>query len=212
MSSNQETEVHERKIIINGLIYLINEYEKTAIVKGRSTFGYCQKFLISRSITHESQEYIVTKISDKAYENADTIVNIRFAPDSDLKIIGEYSFSYTGIESITFPPHLTEIGSHAFFYCSKLKRVEIPDNSELIKIGSCAFYSTKIETISIPAKTSQIEKDFICYTPNLNTISVSENNPYFKSFKNKYLLRKSENKFNILFCSIKNIEIADIPD
>ena len=72
---------------------------------------------------------------------------------NDIKIIAEFAFLGSSIESITIPNSVEIIEDDAFSY-SKLKEVKL--NEGLKKIGLAAFKSTKLNRIVIPSTVEQI--------------------------------------------------------
>ena len=93
-----------------------------------------------------------------------------------MKIIGKSAFSYTLIESICIPSHVSHIKKYAFSYCKNLKTVEFSMNSELDSIDDYAFSNTLIESISIPQSVSFIGQ-YVFYSEKstLKTVEFIEN-------------------------------------
>ena len=201
------------KIKKETLIYSINEDEKTSKIIGNSSSG---EIIIPRSIVHESQEYVITSISNYAFENS-TIKTIQFAADSELQTIEIYAFWNSTIENFTIPPHLTTICESAFAKCNKLLTIEIPPNSKLTTIKKCAFWHSSIERLSISSNLINLEKEWCSGADNLNNITCCSNNPVYKSYdENKFIIGKtsieSPNYEILVFC-IRNIKRkATIPN
>ena len=83
--SSQETIIK-----INDIYYQINEEEKTAsIIKNDEKSN---NILIPRFINHESKEYLITRISENAFEETCNINSIEFSSDSSLLTIEKNSF------------------------------------------------------------------------------------------------------------------------
>ncbi|MGN1045104.1 MAG: leucine-rich repeat domain-containing protein [Candidatus Methanomethylophilaceae archaeon] len=60
-----------------------------------------------------------------------------------------------GVESMTIPRSVTEIGGYTFRGCTSLKEVHIPDS--VTKIGDCAFEGcTSLEEVHIPDSVTEI--------------------------------------------------------
>ena len=67
--------------------------------------------------------------------------NLRtFAPERGCVSIGDFSFARSGLESITLPKGVTEIGYASFYHCDELEDIEIPDT--VTRIGADAFTYT----------------------------------------------------------------------
>ncbi|MBQ9772391.1 MAG: leucine-rich repeat domain-containing protein, partial [Lentisphaeria bacterium] len=59
-----------------------------------------------------------------------------------------------GLTSVVIPASVTEIGDHAFEYCTGLTSVVIPDG--VTKIGYCAFRDcTGLTSVVIPASVTE---------------------------------------------------------
>ena len=77
---------------------------------------------------------------------------VEFQANSQLKIIDDYAFFVSSLESISIPPHVTEIGEMAFGYCEEIKKIEL----KIIKQNSfCSYFLTKI---LIPSTVVEIQK------------------------------------------------------
>ncbi len=87
----------------------------------------------------------------KAYLFGSTINNINIP--SRITSIGNFAFSNSGIENITFEKgsKLTSIGDYAFKYASNFKSIVIP--SSVTSIGFSAFYGSKNLTIYCEAES-----------------------------------------------------------
>ena len=88
-------------------MYSIDEQTKTASVVSNNSPN--ADIFIPRSITHNSQEYLVTCIRSESFRNSIQLKSIRFPPDSELKTIEENAFFNSSIESLTIPSKLTEL-------------------------------------------------------------------------------------------------------
>lgn len=64
--------------------------------------------------------------------------------------IGNYWFYGTGIESVTVPASVREIGTDAFRNCKNIKRIQFQNDSALEKIGIRCFQESALERITIP--------------------------------------------------------------
>ena len=70
--------------------------------------------------------------------------------------IGATAFSgYYGINTVSFPTTLTEIGGSAFYGCT-FKAADLSKCNELTTIGGTAFGTSSLETISFPASLTSI--------------------------------------------------------
>ena len=88
-----------KKATIDWIIYALYDNEKTAEIIGNDDIS--GDIIIPRSINYESQEYLVTNISKYSFFGAN-INSVCFPSDSDVKKIGEYAFSSSQIQKVTF--------------------------------------------------------------------------------------------------------------
>ena len=164
------------KINIDGIVYSINEVEKTANVANVfHLLSTINEIFFPCSINYNTNEYTVISISEHAFLQVSTIRSVKFAPDSKLQMIEKKSFEGSSIESISIPPHLTIIGEHAFDNCRNLKIVEIPSNSELQVIEREAFSNTSIEIFTIPPHLTKICELTFSDCKKLKRIEISQN-------------------------------------
>ncbi|MDR3030912.1 MAG: leucine-rich repeat domain-containing protein, partial [Holosporales bacterium] len=78
-----------------------------------------------------------------------------------------------GLEAISFPACLEQIGDFAFFCCPNLKGIDLSGCSALKTIGYRAFHVTGLEAISFPACLEQIGGCAFYGCPNLKRIDLS---------------------------------------
>lgn len=159
----------EIEVIIDGIIYKLNEDNLTAKVWGLDGEN-TKSILIPESVHYNNTDYPVVTIGDGAFyyktkiekvkikgENLKVIESMAFAkcfrlgeinfPNS-ITEISHYAFHNCGLNgSISLPKSLKTIGKAAFGVCA-LTSVDFPDNLETI--GDEAFYSTKLEDLIIP--------------------------------------------------------------
>lgn len=211
--TNNEIQTKNRTISYKGILYSLNQKEKTASVIGLDSL--IDNIFIPYSIKDEaSNEYVVTIISKNAFNFSKSIKTIEFATNSEICIIEKSAFFGSSIENIKIPPHLTIIDEFAFSLCFQLKNIDIPDNSELETIKQGAFSICSLENFTIPSKLVNLEVGWCDRSPRLTKISVSSKNPLYSFYEDKYVLKKSsieKENFDILAFSIRNIEIAMIP-
>jgi hypothetical protein len=120
-------------------------------------------------------------IDDAAFRESQ-LTKITFPENSELKIIGDYAFYKTPLESIDIPDSVTTIRVNAFYDCSQLKSIAIPDsvtiNSYSYAFGKCPFQTIKIKcnTLSnnnIATILSDMYNNGHCSTSNLDTLQVA---------------------------------------
>ena len=73
--------------------------------------------------------------------------------------IGSRWFWGCGVESVTIPTSVREIGIDAFSNCKSLRRVLFQTGSRLEKIGSGCFYNSALEEITVPRSVVEIQEN-----------------------------------------------------
>lgn len=154
--------------------------EDVAAIKS-NTFNYCYKLsnvYLSTSLKNIGQRAFfrctnlrsirlpntVTQISDEAFESSG-LESISIP--SSLKEIGNGVFSNCSeLKSVTIPVGVTTIAKYAFSGCSSLSNIELPTGTN--SIGSRAFNDcSNLTSISIPASVSFIGDYAFSKTPNV---------------------------------------------
>ena len=104
-----------------------------------------------------------------------SIKSVQFPFDSEIRIIENKAFQDSGIDSISIPSHVTQIGESAFNHCKNLKKVEIPHNSDLQIIGKNSFSETYIESFTIQPHITIISECAFTFCCELKTIEILPN-------------------------------------
>lgn len=98
----------------------------------------------------------VKSIGKHCFSRCLKLKKVLISNNSQLKIIGEDSFSKTSIESITIPKHVSIIKKEAFYQSDQLKKVEFSDDSELLIFEESPFSDCNLESIKIPVHVKEI--------------------------------------------------------
>ena len=109
---------------------------------------------------------------------------------------------------------ITSIAENSFESSYLVKSVKFSDDSELSVIKQNAFHLYFVESISIPSKVKEIHKNSIRGLSHLKKVTVSPQNPYYLSYEDKIILKKSSSEkvdFDVLFFSVCQIETVKIP-
>lgn len=91
----------------------------------------------------------VTSLDDKAFEDCDELVTVKFKSSYGLKTIGNYAFNRCKkLTGITIPSSVTSIGEGSFMQCSSLGSISFPYNIKEIPEDAFA-YDTALSTVSL---------------------------------------------------------------
>ena len=82
------------------------------------------------------------------FDGCTNLTAVNFAPNSQLKIIGDGAFTASGLTSITIPSGVTSIGDFVFSDCTSLSAITIPNS--VTSIGSYTFGGSSLTSITIP--------------------------------------------------------------
>lgn len=104
--------------------------------------------------------------------NEDGVVNLSSLNKIESVVFSnDYNYENTGIKSIIFSDHLTEIGALAFDYCKSLESVELPEG--LLTIGDRAFYScSSLRSVTIPSTVTSIASGAFSCCSSLSSVTI----------------------------------------
>lgn len=137
-----------------------NNYEVTAI--GNSVF--------SRSdITSVVMPDTIKTIYDYAFFACHNLKSVTFS--KNLENLGTNVFNMcSSLESVELPSSIKNLGVYTFS-ATGLKSITIPENKELTKINAYVLYQCKnLTEITIPATVTELDEFAICENPNKVTI------------------------------------------
>ncbi len=144
----------------------------------------------------------IDKIGDYAFYGLTSLKEVTFS-SKDLKSIGKYSLSNTGIDYILIPDSVVSIGEGALSNNSDIKVIVLSDNLDVVP-ANLAYNSETLETVIIGKNTKQYLNNAFSKCPNLLKIVVSSNMPYnsnvtlFDEFSNKGIIIYGPDSFNNL--------------
>ena len=141
-----------------GLIFVLNEADDTAILKDVSTPLSVTSVTVPATITHETVTYSVNTINFYAFSGC------------------------SKLSSITIPDSVTSIGEYAFNNCTSLETVEIPDSVTKL-YGNVFFGCSNLTKVNIPATLTSVGVGIFAGCVNLSNISVDSENANFLSEK-----------------------------
>ena len=110
------------------------------------------------------------------HKNCKNITSITLP--TTLKKIGNYAFSGTGLQKITIPESVTNIGESVFYKCADLKSATLPKDIGAIAEGLFSDCS-ELESITIPKGVRLIRSYAFDYCTNLQTITFEGAPEYF---------------------------------
>jgi hypothetical protein len=121
----------------------------------------------------------VTTIGNYAFSYCKDLWSVTFAPNSQLKTIGNNVFGNCGSLEVVgeIPASVTVIGSNAFERCTTLKNVTFAEGSQLTTVGDFAFANCETLTgISIPAGVTGISRSMFQGCKALTGVTVAQDN------------------------------------
>lgn len=127
--------------------------------------------------------YPVTEIKSISLPNVPCVVVL---PDSVTKIHGSAFMSEHNLISIQLSASLKEIGTYAFYKCSRLASIEFPEGFETIGYGAFAY--TAISECHIPASVKTLYGNPFPFCSNFTKITVDPENAVYRSINNNILI------------------------
>lgn len=158
-----------------GVIYQLNENDKTAIISSKTAIS--GDIVIPQQITANGEQYTVTVIGENAFGKCSNLKSI-VIPDSVTRI-GQYAFyGCINLENVTLPNNLTAIEERTFSGCSSLKSIILPQSIK--DIGYNAFYGCdSLLSLTIPSSLTFIGNNTADRLSYVNTFIMKQNNNNF---------------------------------
>lgn len=148
----------------NGVLYNANKTELIAYPAGKqgayTTEPTTKKirnkaFYYAAGLTKLTLTPSVEEIDNDAFQSTGNLKELVFQPTSNLKKIGTWVFVNSGLEKLELPASLQELGSAAFYGCTKLKTVTVDNGSQLQSIGNASFQGcTNLESFRFLGTTT----------------------------------------------------------
>ena len=104
-------------------------------------------------------------IGKKAFYNIEVLESVTL-PEG-VKIVGDFAFSHSGLETFIAPASLQSINEKAFFYCKRFKSIKL--NEGLVTIGDSVFEQSALESLHIPASIESIGTSITAATNIVHT-------------------------------------------
>ena len=156
-STDDETPNEEVNDLIGGIHYKFADNFTAEVIPLEGSY-YEGTITIPNSVEYNGKTYIVTSIGEKA-------------------------FYWSGLQAITIPNSVVNIGKQAFYLCSKLTSITIPNS--VTNIEESAFEKCrKISSITIPKSVTSIGLDAFKSCDELTNIIVDTENKVYDSRNN----------------------------
>ena len=118
-------------------------------------------FANDTSITSVDIPAGVTSIGKQAFMNCSSLTSVHFSAAAQLKIIGDESFSFSGLTSVTLPDSVELVGDYAFYNCTNLKTASLSSGAD--SAGFESFLDcTALTTAIIPNGVINLNSTFDC--------------------------------------------------
>ena len=153
---------------IDDIIYKYSETDKTAEVKGLS-MNSKGVIVIPETVTHNGEEYVVTKIGEVAFFNCSNLISIDIA-NSITSIEKNAFWGCSNLKSVTIPNSVTRIGYESFYGCSSLSSIDIPNSVTRIDFGAFVDCSGLV-SIDIPSSVTRIDARVFAGCTNLVSVN-----------------------------------------
>ena len=149
--------------------------------------------IIPNQVTNNSVTYTVVGVDDEAFLSNSNIRTINLSAcssltnignyvftsssiqsvsfPSSLTTIGEYLFASSSIQSVSFPSSLTSIGSRAFIGTQNITSVDLSVCTNLTTIGNNMFQFSNIQSVIFPSSLTNIGMDTFSYCSYLKNIT-----------------------------------------
>lgn len=117
----------------------------------------------------------IKQICGWAFHNCSELQDLEIPSDSQLQIIGPYSFNSSSVERIFIPNQVEQIKESAFSSCDRLKSIKISPDSKLQVIERNAFEYSSIESIEIPSSIKELKEGWCEGTQKLTNVMIIQN-------------------------------------
>lgn len=132
----------------------IDEENTVLITDGHGIYQRDPMVLLALATPCQGYEVMdgCTALAKKALSSFESLESVELP--SSVEIVGDFSFTKTGILRFRAPTGLRVIGERAFFACTHLAEVEL--NEGLLAIGDNAFTETDLRSLRIPASVQEL--------------------------------------------------------
>lgn len=156
-------------VAIDGLNYLLDSTDKTAIVSTQPT-TLSGTITIPSSVTYSGSSYSVTALAAKAFQGCNRITSVSI-PSSITSLSNECFSNCSGLKSITIPTSVTSLGSYCFWSCDCLTSITIP--TSVTSMGrSCFSQCSGLTSATINANVSSLPTSSFQNCTKLQRVSI----------------------------------------
>ncbi len=125
------------------------------------------------ALTYEIVDDVAVITGTTSNEDAIDLVIPSSIDGYDVKKIGDYAFSTSGIKSLMIEEGVESIGSYAFSECKALESVQLPESLETLE--NCAFsFCTSLTEFKCPSGLVQIGSSVFSYCTALENLYLNE--------------------------------------
>ena len=176
---------------INGLNYLLDTSNKTAIVTVQSD-NISGDITIPSSVSYSGYTYNVTELAEKAFMNCQQITSVSIPNTitslgnecfyncnnlssitipSSVKSLGNECFAFSNLNSITIPSSVTSIGNYCFNFCQNLTNATI--NAQIQSLPNGCFYScSSLQNVAISSSVNTLGISCLAECISLSSITL----------------------------------------
>lgn len=175
IQSSERNLIVPETIEINGYTFQVTEVASSAFYRGEGSTNLPNLQTVSLPASIEL-------LQNDSFRDSGNIKSVYFAPNSQLKEIGERAFYFSNIAEITIPASVEVINNRAFSFTENLATINIPEDSQLKVIGHQAFTTNRqLKTIYVPKGVELIGDRAFSETFNLAEIVVHPDNLHYSS-------------------------------
>lgn len=150
---------------------ILSESEKTVTVVA-SAQKYSGAIVIPAKVTNNGNEYTVTAISDRAFNECVSLTSVSFP--NTLTTVGSYAFEMCGaLAKLEFPANITSIGEYSFQGCRNLTTLVLPEKLTAVSNGLLVSCDA-LESLVIPASVTRIGDWAFNYASALTAIELPD--------------------------------------
>ena len=178
---------------------------------------YAGNITVPETAIFGTAEYDVVGIGDESFDHCESLGSVNIS--EGVTYIGNSSFNWCSVTSISMPSSMTSIGSCAFQTCSALTSVIIPEG--VTSMGDWTFaYCSNLASVTIPGTLTAISDYAFYVCQNLTTVNFAETLESIGNFSFNYCTKLASIDIpdsttylgNGAFSNCSNLSSVNIPD